>query len=203
MSFCAYCGIFGDLEAHACDQKRVALYGERIAQQNIEIIKLKTALGEATSRYEQAEARNIELQRELESCAVRIQDLMTGTDNERLQKLARKRYDTIQVLSLELQDLKDRQEIHGQGSPGGIIEAMFDAAQRLGHPKYSSKHALSFFVKTIESQREQLQAVSLERDALSKIVDYVKSHGLLDIAHIQKPIAEGATVQTESQGESK
>lgn len=88
--------------------------------------KLTLKLGEATSRYEQAEK--------------------------------------------EVQDLQDREKLHEPGTPVAIMHAMFDEAERLGHPRYSAQHALSFFVRTIESLRNQLQALSLERDGLREQV---------------------------------
>jgi hypothetical protein len=59
----------------------------------------------------------------------------------------------------------------GPGTPLGIIKAMFDAAEERGHPKTSSKHALSFLVDGLDATRAELDQLRARIEALCDEAD--------------------------------
>lgn len=60
-------------------------------------------------------------------------------------------------LIAELREKRDRLAVlDDPGTPTAILNGMFAAAEALGHPKYSSSHALGFLLDLIEKQQGEL-----------------------------------------------
>src|SRR4030095_132774 len=56
-------------------------------------------------------------------------------------------------LTAERDALAERLKQLEPGRVETIVNAMFDAAEQFGHPKYSSKHALTFFIEQAEQAK--------------------------------------------------
>lgn len=67
---------------------------------------------------------------------------------------------TLKAMIVELREKRDRLAVlDSPGTPTAILMWMFEEAERLGHPRASSAHALGYLLELIDRQRVALRRI--------------------------------------------